>query len=496
MPRPSKTVIAQVIGIVGLAIFMAMSVYWFTRNRPPAAVPAPPPPNQSTEIEPDATAPAPDPETPPEPVSTTPTVNPTPKAAPVKNLPGPDLSGVWELREQTDEGLSPAWLRITLAYADDATLQATSDSFLEEWAAIQNGASLTLDARRRETKYTFAGTVDPARTTVSGTVSWEYGGGELETHAAHLIRLSEEFLQDEARRKAIQAKRVDEVDALFNALHRFAQQNGGRFPASLSQIPSDLLPDPAMLASGPGRTVVYTGGEYAVNRERAAAITRELNSGELSTEQLVSCEQRLLEIWGTNTLVRPVILEVRYDAPPLIISYDASSVRSVDEQLPQDNLPEPPADDEALRDSEYNNLKQLGLVLKMFEAEHKGFLPGGWFTVFPEYLTDPHVLHSPWAPGEEVSYDLVFPGARTADLHELTFRLIDSGRLRLPPERAQLAGSPQFPVESVIPAVISRNPLPGKNGDAPARAVLFLDGHVEAIRPDRWETVVAPFLLP
>lgn len=78
----------------------------------------------------------------------------------------------------------------------------------------------------------------------------------------------------------------------------------------------------------------------------------------------------------------------------------------------------------------------------------------------------------------------------------MTFRLIDSGRLRLPPERAQLAASPRFPVESVIPAVISRNPLPGESGDAPARAVLFLDGHVEAIRPDRWETGVAPFLLP
>lgn len=88
--------------------------------------------------------------------------------------------------------------------------------------------------------------------TVSGTVSWEYGGGELVTHAARFARLSEEFLQDEARREAVQTKRIEEVDALFNALQRFAEQNGGRFPASLSQIPSGLLQHPVMLASGPG----------------------------------------------------------------------------------------------------------------------------------------------------------------------------------------------------------------------------------------------------
>ena len=59
----------------------------------------------------------------------------------------------------------------------------------------------------------------------------------------------------------------------------------------------------------------------------------------------------------------------------------------------------------ARRSSCPNNLKQLGLVLKMYANEHKGTYPpsvsvdGAWVvdlrTIYPEYLTDPDVLFCP-----------------------------------------------------------------------------------------------------
>ena len=69
-----------------------------------------------------------------------------------------------------------------------------------------------------------------------------------------------------------------------------------------------------------------------------------------------------------------------------------------------------------MRASCANNLKQMGLVLKMFDHEHDGYAPAGWLSVYPEYCTDPRILTSTKdAPGTD-SYLYLFPATNVYDM--------------------------------------------------------------------------------
>jgi hypothetical protein len=175
------------------------------------------------------------------------------------------------------------------------------------------------------------------------------------------------------------------------------------------------------------------------------------------------------------------VLRVEYDNPPLAVDVAPSGALKTGSTDEQGAFVEStPAE---LRDAEFNNLKQLGLVCKMFGNENKDHLPGGWLMVYPEYLGGPDVLRSPWAPEGTSSYELLFPGETEKRLEELAQQLIDSGALRA-----------QTVSQSIIPTIAARDNLPADPGQPPARAVAFLDGHVEAVPLAEWDTRIAPFL--
>ena len=117
-----------------------------------------------------------------------------------------------------------------------------------------------------------------------------------------------------------------------------------------------------------------------------------------------------------------------------------------------------------IRARSQNNLKQLGLVVKMFEQEHYGYTPGGWWSVYPEYLTDLAVLTHPVDDPGTVSYQYMAPVMNFQHLFEAT---------RTPEIRENPAALHQFMSE--LPIVIERQPY----GEPPGRNVLFADGHVE-----------------
>jgi hypothetical protein len=148
-----------------------------------------------------------------------------------------------------------------------------------------------------------------------------------------------------------------------------------------------------------------------------------------------------------------------------------------------------------MRARDQNNLKQLGLVMKMFQAEHNDYLPAGWLSVYPEYLTDPNVLRSPWAPEGTLAYDFLFPAMNQQELYAVAEHVIASG------EFAQFRAHPDEPesalearLASAIPLIVGRDEAPQIPGEEPRRSAVFLDGHVETMTLEEWESSVTPFL--
>src|SRR5690606_25258756 len=95
------------------------------------------------------------------------------------------------------------------------------------------------------------------------------------------------------------------------------------------------------------------------------------------------------------------------------------------------------------------------------------------------------------------SYELLFPGETEEALEELATQLFESGAITDPNYAQDAAdnpnGHPAF-LQSRIPIVISQEELPAQGDLPPARAVLFLDGHVEAVRLTEWDARITPFL--
>ena len=367
---------------------------------------------------------------------------------------------------------------------------------------VLSGLKLTLVHKPQpRVQYRFEGMVNPAYTEVNGRFESVFSSTDdaqqdvRNSLVAQLTRVTDEMLQEEKRESDLQEARIREANAIFAALRQFAARNNGQFPGTLNQLPASDLPDPSLLASAPGRRIAYLGsGQGRGDREDVNAVEAEFRDRENSSESLLERERRLREAWGSESPGAGTVLRIEYDDPPFSISVSPSG--SLTTTGPETGDPVDANASEALRASEFNNMKQLMLVVKMFQNENNDFIPGGWLTTYPEYMSDPNILHSPWAAEGTVTYDLLFPGAQENDLLELARSLRESGALG---EVSPLAeGAPEHVHKAVlaseVPAIISRELLPASPGQPPARAVAFLDGHVQAVPLSEWDTVVAPFL--
>jgi prepilin-type processing-associated H-X9-DG protein len=129
-----------------------------------------------------------------------------------------------------------------------------------------------------------------------------------------------------------------------------------------------------------------------------------------------------------------------------------------------------------------NNMKQLGLVIKMFQLEHEGSMtPPGWHSVFPEYLGHVGILTCPGGEAHTFGYELVFPATMPeffddllAEVEGFTIEEADGSRI----------------FQNYIPIVIET----GECNELGGRNVTFLDGHVEFVRHEEWDAVVGPYL--
>lgn len=491
--KPTFRQVLVAAGLVFLAAGAGIAIYLFARTAPPPLALQTDPKKQQAEPEILETQAAAQPAAAPRterPTTTAVAAAPAPTTPEAQ--PHAKLVGTWQLLVQVDESRQAELARFEL---DDRTNPITAKSRPQyQTKAELDGMQLRVVSKRDEVAtFTFTGMLNPSYTEATGTYETEHRSTDLaakvhrDSYPAQLVRLSREFLENEHREQELRNSRFEEANTIYGALKRFAARNDGKFPTSLAQLTPEDLPDRSLIAGQPGRTITYTGGAALARTETIAEAAKEFRENEISTEGLIAYEQKLREVCGGEIPFQAKVLRIEYDNPPLAIDMSASGhSRSSDEgeTAPPGGEEEPAL---AMRESEFNNLKQLGLVCKMFGNENKDFMPGGWIMVYPEYLTDLEVLRSPWAPEGTVSYDLVFPGENERDLEALARELVESGALQMT--------NPEQPIgQSEIPLVIARDNLPADPEHKPARAVLFLDGHVEAVQLTEWDARIAPFL--
>ena len=160
-----------------------------------------------------------------------------------------------------------------------------------------------------------------------------------------------------------------------------------------------------------------------------------------------------------------------------------------------------------------NNLKQLGIVIKMFANESKGEafpplspIPNNWMfdmsAVYPEYLTDLSILVCPSSP-LPVRFDhpecvsslyYIYTGyaiisdeqalALFEAYHHLPFAVFAHNDLTLPIAVWANSSRPQTASQNTIPVMWDRVPLDESLfGHEPNGCnVLHMDGHVEFVR--------------
>ena len=305
-----------------------------------------------------------------------------------------------------------------------------------------------------------------------------------------LTRLDEESQRHDPR--VIRQARNDEVRAMYEPLKRYAEDHQGQFPAALEQLVPNYVDSLALYSNQEDRDVQYISGlkQKNLKLQEVGPIPNCSKGGDIS-QALLSYEAQLQRVWGGPIPVAPVLLEVTYSQPDGVWTVNIQggiSVRSILGGVSQSG--DSVAQWQAMVASDQNNLKQMGLVNKMFQNEHCDYFMPGFCTVYPEYLTDPNVLTSPWDEPGTVSYDILFPAAHQQDLEALGVEIIAAEGGNTDPDNPALSAM----AESEVPFMFNKTDIPAFGGRPAGRNVLFLDGHVQFMKSDEFEKRVGPFL--
>lgn len=127
-----------------------------------------------------------------------------------------------------------------------------------------------------------------------------------------------------------------------------------------------------------------------------------------------------------------------------------------------------------------NNLKQFGLIFKMFSGDCPGeYYPGGLRQLYPEYLNDLQILGCPSSEPGGLSYEMPFPAANNQYFKELYASVNGIGVDEVP-------GT----YRSVIPVMIEKDECSGSG----SRQALFVDGHADLIPAHEWNQRIDPYL--
>lgn len=297
-------------------------------------------------------------------------------------------------------------------------------------------------------------------------------------------RLREQDLAD----MTLAAAREQEVRTMLKTLRRYAEDHEGRFPERLALLIPEYGSE-ALFADTPTRKIHYISGVRLPMWTGGPHPDFQPNLPE--PERLMAWEKTLEQQFGKESLLRTKVLEVQYTNPDA--TYVAHSLNRVEQQAGKaeagaDDWRSSPTRLASLRRDCQNNLKQLGIVVKMYENESKGgYTPPGWLSLYPEYMTVPSILTSPKDPEGTDSYVYLFPATNIEGLIRQTMPDFDKEAAQDPTFSHMLLAR----VMSEMPLVINRSDFPGERG---GRNVLFADGHVEYFVGDNWRTKLDPWL--
>lgn len=398
--------------------------------------------------------------------------------------PLPALGGYWKMCDKRGmlKGLfGPGGDFAYLEQSGESfTLHATtaigSMSKIDASGQIDAGAVI-ITVPNKDGDSILAGALSDGEThTLTGTL---LSGGTPVAVEVTMTRLDD----SEVAEVEIWQRRHAEMRELVSAIGSFRETNNGTMPERLEELGSHLK-SPQLAVSGGSRIVEYqpAPGPGAVD---TSAYPPDLRAD----ERLFRLEEDTLRAWPDFPSFPPM-LRIRYAAPPMIlqcVNIDPNRVRRSD----PDNRLECSDSRNAVSAAQVpafiascqNNLKQLGIVVKMFQNESRGgHSPAGWATTVPEYLTDTMVLTCPGlgeadSPHRTVSYEMLFPTLSERGLHALA-------------EEWGMDTSDMAAVQAQAPAVVETHDC----ADGKSRNVLYWDGHVERLDAARWQAEIVPYL--
>jgi len=398
--------------------------------------------------------------------------------------PIPALAGLWKVCVNLDNlkgSFGPGGDFVYLEQSDATFTLHGTDSEGGMGEAIASGQldgdAVTIALATRDGESILTGAVDEDDILrVSGVIpaTWE-----LIPLDVSLTRLSD----PEVAEVEIWQRRHREMRELVLALGAFRDENNGTLPDRLEVLGSHLK-NPQLAVSGGSRVVEYqpTPGPGAVD---TSAYPPELSVA----ERFFRLEEDTLRAWPDFPSFPPM-LRIRYTSPPMVLHsmrIDPNRVRRADRgnrlQCPESRKGLPEGEVSALIASCQNNMKQLGLVIKMFQNEsQRGHSPAGWAMTVPEYLLDTMVLTCPGlgeadGPGRTVSYEMLFP------------TLNDRGLLELAEEWG-METSNLGPIQTQVPAIVETHDC----ADGKSRNVVYWDGHAERLNASRWQAEIVPYL--
>ena len=258
--------------VVILLVLLVPAIYFGVRlAKLPAQQPAP---TATPAVTP---APVTAPAEPPTPAPVLPIEKPdAPQTQPTETAAhsGPDLNGTWGLFVALEDGEAEEWERFAFEHHGDR-ITGRNVTSNRECDVTLNGMTLKVVTEyegRRTSTYT--GTLQPSYGEIAGTNSYVYYNPDPEkedftdTQNAKLVRLTDVQLAEEKAARELRQKRHGEAAQLFDALKRFAERNGGKFPGDLAQLSTEDLDDLSLLADAPGRKITYKGRFTDANGRR------------------------------------------------------------------------------------------------------------------------------------------------------------------------------------------------------------------------------------